>query len=135
MWSICLIQTVLRSFSMRYCDETREFWALWYKMFLRVSFLCVMGGDKGHALDEDVLVNFAVPDRKILQKEVSSINIDCAEPGIIEKNIENFSRIGTDKSYKICFDGKKIAPGFGKKLGEVDLFGYENFLTCMCPMA
>ena len=118
-------------FSMRYQNDTKEFWSLGYKMF-KDNFLRFMGGEKNSfERNEEALVNFVVPDRKLLQKEIESINIHCGRPGIIEKNIKNFSTVGSHKSYKICFDGKKITPGYGQKLGEVDLFGFESEPTCL----
>ena len=74
------------------------------------------------------MINFVVPDRMILQKQIDSENINCEKPGVLEKNVENFSTIknAANKSYKICFDGKKIAPGFCKTFGKVDIFGYDS---------
>ena len=56
-----------------------------------------------------------VSDRKALNKEIDS-DLDC-------------SATLAEASYKICFDCMKITTGFGKQLGEVDLFGYESSPT------
>ena len=63
-----------------------------------------------------------------LQKQIDLVNINCENPGVLEQNVENFSTIENpaNKSYQICFDGKKIAPGFGKTLGEVDGAGGDS---------
>ena len=39
------------------------------------------------------------------------------------KNIDNFVKAFPGKSCESAFHGKKISTGFGKSLGEVDLFG------------
>ena len=50
----------------------------------------------------------------------------CESPGILFDNIQSFSAKISDTSCKLCFDGTKIASGFGKHLGEVDMFGWEG---------
>ena len=112
------------SYSSSFSDNTKKFWALGYRLF-RGKFICFMGGYKSTT---DSNINFIVPDIKILQKEIRESEIECKEPGVIFQNIQSMSSLsGTnEKSYKICMDGKKISCGFGKRLGEVDLFGHET---------
>ena len=86
-----------------------------------------MGGLK----DEDITpsksnINFLVPNVAILQAELQ-LEESCQKPGIIYGNIDCYSKLQgvEEKLHKISFDGKNIAQGFGRKLGEVDLYGHE----------
>ena len=122
--------------SMRYTTEVKEFWALGYKLF-RGKFIRFMGGYKASGrLDveagrknlspQNTEINFACPDVNVLREEVDSLNLKCDKPGILDENIRIFSVRNPEKSCKLSIDGRKIAPGFGKSLGEVDLFGNED---------
>ena len=54
------------------------------------------------------------------------IHSDCKTHGILKDKIILFSVSNAGISSKISIDGKKINSGFGKVLGEVDLFGHES---------
>lgn len=124
--------------SMRYTKDVKDFWALGYKLF-RGKFIRFMGGYK--TINQDVTdgrremspskakINFACPDLYVLRREINSLALKCDRPGILTTNIDVFSIQNQGKSCKLSIDGKKIAPGFGKKLGEVDLFGHEDIPT------
>ena len=72
-------------------------------------------------------MNFVVPSLPTLRKEFDSSDPGCENSGLIFKHSDAYAQqTENGKSYKICFDGKKICQGFGTKLGEVDLFGYES---------
>ena len=72
-------------------------------------------------------VNFVVPSQDVLNREVKQVvATQCESPGILSDNIQSFSAKISDTSCKLCFDGEKIASGFGKHLGEVDMFGWEG---------
>lgn len=123
--------------SMRYSPTVKRFWALGYTLF-KDKFLRFMGGFKckgqiignfnkeRQLLPQNSDINFVVPNRHSLVHEISEGSVRCDKPGILEKNIEIFSEVNAGNSCKICLDGKKIATGFGKKLGDVDLFGHEE---------
>ena len=69
------------------------------------------------------LVNFAVPDRKILDKLESPVQ--CGAPGILIDMIDTVSSSDPNQiqSYKLCVDGKKINSGTqGQKLGDINLY-------------
>ena len=116
----------------RYDEKTKRFWMLGFRLF-RGKFIRFMGGLKSTNSDQtktsplDSDINFLVPDVRTLQRDTDSTDISCETPGIITRNISAYASLPSvqQKSHKICFDGKKISQGFGKKLGEVDLFGHE----------
>ena len=104
---------------MKYKDEIKHFWSLGYKLF-KGNFVRFMSGFKSQRK-----INFAVPDVKILREHVKKHSWNCSYPGIIKSNIKLFQGEAERKSFKLSIDGKKIASGFGKDLGDVDLFGHE----------
>ena len=72
-------------------------------------------------------MNFIAPNLKTLRKDfASNVPTTAKQPGVIEDNIKLMKSTNSDVSYKICIDGKKISSGFGKELGDVDLFGFEE---------
>lgn len=52
----------------------------------------------------------------------SKINAD--DPGVLQHSVESFAYGEVDCTNSL--DGKKIAHGFGKKLGYVNIYGHEN---------
>ena len=54
--------------------------------------------------------------------------MDCKSPGIIHSNIDTVCSdlSSTINAFNLCVDGKNIASGFGKYLGDVNLFGHES---------
>ena len=119
--------------AVRYCDSTKKFWSLGFRLF-KGRFLRFMGGiksissNKHESKPSDSRVNFIVPGADTLRKDIDSADSCCQNPGIIFKNIESFTQSSetSNKSHKLCFDGKKLCQGFGKNLGEVNLFGFET---------
>ena len=71
-------------------------------------------------------VNFVVPNRQVIREEITNAGLNCDQPGVLEGNIKVFAESNSNISCKICIDGNKISSGFGKKLGDVNLFGYEE---------
>ena len=74
-------------------------------------------------------VNVVVPSQDVLNREVKKVvATQCESPGILSDIIQSFSAKISDTctSCKLCFDGEKIASGFVKHLGEVDMFGWEG---------
>lgn len=122
---------------MRYSADVKQFWSLGYILF-KGKFVRFMGGYKnkgqliqdntlkGNLLSDDSKINFIVPDVKVLKKILDESETTCQNPGILGENIKNFAVLHTNDSCKISLDGKKIISGFGKKLGDVDLFGHES---------
>jgi len=125
----------------RYTPEVKQFWAVGQSLF-KTKFLRFMGGFKAFSrvqehgeLDckdmkrSDIsMLNFVCPSIDVLKEERKRYSIDCSDPGIIYSNLEAVASIASTetKSYNLCVDGKKIAPGLGKKLGDVNLFGHES---------
>lgn len=74
----------------------------------------------------DSMVNFVVPDRRMLQDETKFV--DAQNPGILNKMIDAVSKRDPDQlsTYKICVDGTKINPS---SKGEINLWEYEDFPT------
>ena len=74
-------------------------------------------------------INFAVPSKDILRNHVQKHDCGCTRPGILKSisiKLMASTNINISQSYRIIFDGKKIASGYGAKLGDVDvLFGHE----------
>ena len=71
-------------------------------------------------------INFAVPSDSILQRESNVYRLDLNCPGILQHSLDAFAKAHAGKDCKLSMDGKKLAYGFGKKLGEEDLGGYEE---------
>lgn len=143
--NICysLFKDIVRFYSyknvqaMRYTPQVKQFWALGLILFkgkfirFMTGFKCVRGLNEQEKRTADANINFAVPSTNILASEVKeSVSGDCLKPGIIKSNISAFSEhISNTVSCKLCFDGKKVAIGFGKNLGEVDVFGCQELPT------
>ena len=73
---------------------------------------------RGELLPSQSHINFAVPDVKTIRAEAKKTSFQ--KPGITTTN----SKSG-GKSFNICIDGKKLNSGFGKALGDVDMYGDE----------
>ncbi len=124
-------------YAMRYSSNVKRFWAVGYKLF-KEKFIRFMGGFKllGQLTGGDEMrgsldpcnsrVNFVTPSVRYLRDDVLKQDISCENPGILTANIKKFSSEKLNKSYKVCIDGKKISSGFGRTLGDVDLFGHEE---------
>ena len=68
-------------YSMQYHSETKQFWAHGYKIF-KGKCLHFIGGDKTSSRtseqhNDNNMINYVVPDRMILQKQIDSVNINC----------------------------------------------------------
>ena len=119
---------------MRYSNDVKLFWQTGLRLF-HGRFLRYMSGPKnqgqviksettpGHFNSQESKINFAVPDRRVLQDEEKIIAGN--KPGIFHSMIESVSNADPDQrlTYKLCVDGKKINPCSS---GEVDLWGFEN---------
>ena len=128
---------------MRYTDEVKRFWRVGLKLF-KGKFLRFMSGMKNRGqqdIDETVqntykpsesLVNFAVPDRKILDKLESPFQ--CGAPGILIDMIDTVSSSDPNQiqSYKLCVDGKKMNSGTrGQRFGDINLLRFEDQPTLL----
>ena len=122
---------------MGFTDDVKNVWTTGYQLF-HSKFIRFMGGyknkgflrqsqDKRNTLFQST-INFVCPDIKRLRDNKAKIEINCSEPGLIVSSIG--SLVGKEgvqqKGYKICLDGNKLTIGFGKKLGEVHLYGHET---------
>ena len=145
-WDVVKFIQVGNIHAMRFSPEVKEFWTVGMSLF-HAKFIRFMGGYKAIGLLTDgsernrkslvpdiSRVNFICPEIKSLREEKKKHKIGCEKPGIILSNIKALENSSCDlksKSYKLCIDGKKISAGFGKKLGEVDLFGHESAPTLL----
>ena len=76
------------------------------------------------------VINFAVPSRPILDKQSEKYKINAETPGILKGALDAFVESkGKDVECKISIDGKKLAYGFGRHLGDEDLGGFESSPT------
>lgn len=50
--------------------------------------------------------------------------INADHPGVLQHSVETFAY--GEVGCTISLDGKKIAHGFGKKLGDINIYGHEN---------
>lgn len=135
-WDVVAFHSCSNIHAMRFSDKVKEFWATGMSLF-HSKFIRFMGGFKclGQQSDsgshsslkpDNASVNFVCPDVKQLRDIKNEHSPDCDAPGIMLKNLDAIAKISNEqKTYKICIDGKKITPGFGSVLGEVDLFGHE----------
>ena len=71
-------------------------------------------------------MNFAVPSLPILQRESDRFKVDVIKPGIMDRGLHAFAEVNTVQDCTLAIDRKKIAFGYGKKLGEEDLCGFED---------
>ena len=122
---------------MRYSSDVKLFWQTGLRLF-HGRFLKYMSGPKnqgqiinsetsqGNYDPQESKLNFAVPDRRVLQDEEKIITDN--KPGIFHSMIDVVSQADSDQqlTYKLCVDGKKINPCSS---GEVDLWGFENVPT------
>ena len=120
---------------MRYQRETTQFWQLGYRLF-HGKFLRFMSGlrnfgqvlnaeaRQGDMVPEDSRINFAVPAVNNLYREEDQTK--PIYPGICIDHLETLSKVMSGKPLKICVDGKKISRGKGKKVGDIDCWGYEG---------
>ena len=120
--------------NMRYSQTSLDFWLIVQKLFKgkAVRFFRGLKSDDNmtsNTMDFDHSINFAVPSDRILQRESDKFRLDVKNPGLIRKGLEAFAAINTGNDCKVSFDGKKIAYGFGRHLGEEDLSGFEEAPT------
>ena len=71
-------------------------------------------------------INFAVPSDPVLKAASKQYTGDAKNPGFLNHSLDAFSKAHHNKDVKISIDGKKLASGFGKRLGEEDLCGFET---------
>lgn len=77
----------------------------------------------------DCQFNFAVPSEKTIQNHASKYRLCAASPGILQNSLDSFATAKPASDCKLSIDGKKIAYGFGKHLGDEDLCGHEDSPT------
>ena len=92
-------------------------------MLFRTEYIYISGAPHG---DSRSPIHFAVPSMRVLQRESDKYKVNVSSPGIIHDSLDAFSAIHPNKEVKLSIDGKKIAYGYGKKLGEEDLGGFEE---------
>ena len=127
---------------MRYSQTSLDFWLVVKKLF-KGKGIRFFSGEKQHSVetnrdDDDIhdignsvedksIINFAVPSSKVLLRESNKYKFIAEQPGILKGSLETFREYKGDyKECKISFDEKKCAPGFGKKLGDEDIGGFEH---------
>ena len=122
-------------YAMRYANEVKLFWTLGYILF-KGKFLRFMGGIKSagqlednsrtELIAQDSHINFCVPNSGVLRSVFDDSKLECENPGIFEDVLDKFAQDHKIDSCKVAIDGKRLNSGFGKHLGDVDLFGHEN---------
>ena len=140
-WDVVKFHKIKNIHAMRFSSDVKKFWTLGLQLF-HSKFIRFMGGYKSvgqlasssvttkqDMTPETAHVNFVCPHVNQLRQEKKNAGVDCSTPGIIESNLDVVAATSNNRAYKICIDGKKIAPGFGSKLGEVDLYGHESSPT------
>ena len=75
--------------------------------------------------------NFAVPSEKTLSAHTKDFKVDASKPGVLECALDAFAKAHPDADCKLSLDGKKLAYGFGKVLGDEDLDGNEEKPTLL----
>ena len=86
-------------------------------------------GQQGCLKPSESSINFVVPDRKSLEGTEVSDSLKGIDPGILRRMIEMLNDDDEEqtKTFKLCFDGKKLNPGVdGQLKGDVNLWGYEG---------
>ena len=110
--------------NMRYNKTTLDFWTIFHKLF-RGKGIRFMRGLKASGLDgnpkeegpikpEACHLNFVVPASRILIREGEQFRLDASKPGVLSGVLQDFAKVQKKPDVKLCFDGKKIASGFGK---------------------
>ena len=140
-WDVVRLHKIRNIHAMRFSSDVKQFWTLGLQLF-HSKFIRFMGGYKSlgqfsnsnvttkeELVPEMARVNFVCPHTNQLRQEKSHLGVDCSKPGMIESNIDLVAANSVNSAHKICIDGKKIAPGFGNKLGEADLYGHETSPT------
>ena len=128
---------------MRYSKTSLDFWLVVKKIF-RGKGIRFFTGSKNHMVKKlkcdqsekltftpESVINFAVPSDRILRRESDKYKISAEEPGLIPEALSSFKEAKGDGSVqcKISIDGKKLAYGFGKKLGDENMGGHEDTPT------
>ncbi|VDI01697.1 Hypothetical predicted protein [Mytilus galloprovincialis] len=122
---------------MRYSEDVKRFWRVGLKLF-KGKFVRFMSGIKnkgqldikGKYNPSDSKINFAVPNRQVLDAMESPV--DASTPGILTDMIDQISLSDPKhiQTYQLCVDGKKINSGvLGQKLGDINLWGNESSPT------
>ena len=70
--------------------------------------------------------NFKIPSKAVLSKQSQPFHVDAQTPGVLNEPLKAFAKSRGKVDVKLSFDGGKLATGYGKKLGEEDLGGYEE---------
>lgn len=71
-------------------------------------------------------MNFAVPHPKVLRKTSKPFESDASKPGPLHEPAMLYGEFHKGEDGQLKLDGKKIAYGFGKNLGDEDLDGHEE---------
>ena len=59
-----------------------------------------------------------MPSDRVMEKAGKDFKVDAEHPGVLKKTLDFFSSLHENEDVKLAFDGKKLALGFGEKLGE-----------------
>ena len=123
-------------YNIRYHQTTLNFWTVFHKLFkgkgirffrgLKAGGLMGPRDELGPVKPQECGINFIVPSDNILKREGDLYRTEASKPGILKTTLELFAKTQSNPDVKLAFDGKKIAMGFGKSLGEEDLGGYEE---------
>ncbi|CAH1798622.1 unnamed protein product [Owenia fusiformis] len=111
---------------MRYkYPSTTKFWRIGWRLF-KGKYMRFMAGTKNKgtgSLDpKSSKINFAVPNRDVLK----DTEMEPMTPGIMDNMIKVMAQLDTGLTYKCVIDGKKIARGKGRQMGDIDLWGFES---------
>ncbi|CAH1799200.1 unnamed protein product [Owenia fusiformis] len=111
---------------MRYSEKSLQFWITVQKLFKGKGIRFFRGFTEGEESEDDVFgKNFAVPSDRIIEEKSARFKDIMETPGLCKDVIKEFANVHKGEDIKISIDGKKIAIGFGKKLGDEDLNGNE----------
>ena len=67
-----------------------------------------------------------VPSDTILKRGSGIYRFEASKPGLLPSILEAFADQQVKQDVKLVLDGKEVAVGFGKVLGEEDLGGFEE---------
>lgn len=78
---------------------------------------------------KDCRLNFAVPSERTIHSYGQKYKIQATDPGILDNSLDAFGKAKPGIYCKVSIDGKKLAYGFGKHLGDENLCGHEDAPT------
>ena len=115
---------------LEYNYVTKQFWLAIHILLKAKNTRLCRGNLSFNADETENGMNFGVPSEKTMEHQIQIFKHEVSEPEVISNMLKQFQRQNcSNRSSKICIDGKKLAIGICDNLGEEDLNSLEQNLT------